>query len=70
MRDQLELMRLRNKSPAFRGQLEVHHSEEHRLHLSWKHDACIATLEADLRDHSFSIRHKGDDCEEYRTTYR
>ena len=70
VRDQLELMRLRNKSPAFRGQLEVHNSEEHRLHLSWKNDACIATLEADLRDHSFSIRHKGDGCEEYRTTYR
>ena len=70
VRDQLELMRLRNKSPAFRGQLEVHHSEEHRLHLSWKHDACVATLEADLRDHSFSIRHKGDDWAEYRTTYR
>ena len=27
-------------------------------------------LEADLRDHSFSIRHKGDECDEYRTTYR
>jgi sucrose phosphorylase len=70
VRDQLELMRLRNKSPAFRGELEVHNAEAHRLHLTWKHHACTATLDADLRDHSFSIRHKGDACEEYLTTYR
>ncbi len=70
VRDQLELMRLRNKSPAFGGELEIHSSEVHHLHLTWKHDACIATLNADLRDHSFSITHKGDACEEYVTTYR
>jgi sucrose phosphorylase len=70
VRDQLELMRLRNTSPAFQGELEIHNSEEHRLHLTWTHHGCIATLDADLSDHSFSIRHKGDACEEYVTTYR
>ncbi len=70
VRDQLELMRLRNKSPAFAGELEIHDSEEHRLHLTWKHHGCIATLNADLRDYGFSVTHKGEACEEYVTSYR
>jgi len=70
VRDQLELMRLRNKSPAFDGELEIHRSEEHRLHLTWKHDGCIATLNADLRNYGFSVTHKGEACEEYVTSYR
>jgi sucrose phosphorylase len=70
VRDQLELMRLRNTSPAFEGELEVHNSDVHRLHLTWINHACAATLNADLRDHSFSITHRGDACEEYVTTYR
>jgi len=70
VRYQLEPMRLRNTAPAFDGELEIHDSEEHRLHLTWTHDACTATLDPDLRDHSFSITHKGDACEEYVTTYR
>jgi sucrose phosphorylase len=70
VRDQLELMRLRNKSPAFRGELELHDTEDHRLHMTWRRDGCTATLDADLRDHSFSIAHKGEACQEYITTYR
>jgi len=70
VRDQLELMRLRNKSPAFSGDLEVHSSDEHRLHLTWKHQACIATLNADLRSYGFSVTHQGEACEEYVTSYR
>jgi sucrose phosphorylase len=70
VRDQLELIRLRNTSHAFEGELEVHNSDVHRLHLTWINHTCTATLNADLRDHSFSITHKGDTCEEYVTTYR
>jgi sucrose phosphorylase len=70
VRDQLELMRLRNKSPAFDGELEIHSSDEHRLHMTWKHHGCIATLNADLRDYGFSVTHKGMACEEYVTSYR
>jgi sucrose phosphorylase len=70
VRDQLELMRLRNKSPAFSGELEIHESEEHRLHLTWKHHDCVATLNADLRGYGFSVTHKGEACEEYVTSYR
>jgi len=58
VRDQLELMRLRNTSPAFNGELAVGSTDEHCLHLSWNHQECVATLIADLRTYSFSITHK------------
>jgi sucrose phosphorylase len=70
VRDQLELMRLRNKSPAFQGALEIHDSDRHRLHLTWTHHGCVATLNADLRDFGFSVTHKGEACAEYVTSYR
>jgi len=70
VRDQLELMRLRNKSPAFEGDLEIHDSDEHRLHMTWTHHGCVATLNADLRDFGFSVTHKGVACAEYVTSYR
>jgi len=70
VRDQLELMRLRNKSPAFEGKLEIHDSDEHRLHITWTHHGCVATLNADLRDFGFSVTHKGMGCAEYETSYR
>jgi sucrose phosphorylase len=70
VRDQLELMRLRNKSPAFEGKLEIHDSEEHRLHMTWTNHGCVATLNADLRDFGFSVTHKGKACAEYVTSYR
>ena len=70
VRDQLELMRLRNKSPAFQGALVIHDSDRHRLHLTWTHHGCVATLNADLRDFGFSVTHKGEACAEYVTSYR
>ena len=58
VREQLEIMRLRNTSPAFEGVLTVCNTDEHRLHLTWTHEEWIATLNADLSDYSFSITHK------------
>ena len=58
VRDQLDIMRLRNTSPAFGGELTVGHTDDHRLHLTWKHQDCTATLDADLRDFGFSITHQ------------
>ncbi|MCW9012167.1 MAG: glycosidase [Gammaproteobacteria bacterium] len=57
VQDQLELLRLRNTSPAFEGELTINSTEEHRLHLSWQYQQCVASLKADLRDFSFSITH-------------
>jgi sucrose phosphorylase len=70
VRDQLELMRLRNKSPAFQGELEIHDSDDDHLHLTWKNHGCVATLNADLKGYGFSVRHKGEACAEYVTSYR
>lgn len=70
VQDQLELMRLRNTSPAFDGELTVSDTEEHRLHLTWKNPGSIATLNADLRDYNFSITHKENDSEENVMTFR
>jgi len=70
VRDQLELIKLRNTSPAFDGELTVSSTDEHRLHLTWKHQECAATLIADLRDYSFSITHKENASDENVMSYR
>lgn len=57
--DQLELIRLRNTSPAFRGELEIKNVGPHQLHLTWRHNETTATLEANLCDSSFRITHTG-----------
>ncbi len=49
VRDQLALIRLRNLSPAFKGEMQIHQTESSRLHISWKHPQATATLHADLR---------------------
>lgn len=58
VQDQLDIMRLRNTSSAFDGQLTIGDADEHHLHLTWQHQECTATLDADLRDFSFRIIHK------------
>jgi len=70
VRDQLDILRLRNTSPAFDGELTVSSTDEHRLHLNWKNQAQTATLIADLRDHSFSITHKENASDENVMSYR
>jgi sucrose phosphorylase len=69
VRDQLDLMKLRNTSPAFDGELTINSSDEHHLHMSWKHQESVATLKADLRDYSFSITHKENAGNEKEMTY-
>ena len=64
VRDQLEILRLRNTSPAFNGELTIIDTDEHQLHLSWKNQASVATLTADLRNYRFSISHTDDSGEE------
>ena len=53
--DQLDLIRFRNLSEAFAGQMEIHETEPHLLHIAWRHPQATATLRADLREHSFSV---------------
>ena len=69
VRDQLDLMKLRNTSTAFDGELTINSSDEHHLHMSWKHQESVATLKADLRDYSFNITHKENGGNEKEMTY-
>lgn len=55
VRNQLKLIQLRNTSPAFQGDFEIHPSDAHRLHLTWRHEGHQATLDADLRNSSFRV---------------
>jgi sucrose phosphorylase len=55
VKDQLELLRLRNTNPAFNGKLTVESPSEHTLNLSWKNADSSATLVADLKTHDFQI---------------
>jgi sucrose phosphorylase len=64
VRDQLELMRLRNNSPAFDGALEIGDGPASKLEMAWRNGACRAILQADLTNHSFQIRQSGVDGEE------
>lgn len=53
--DQLELIRLRNTSAAFDGDMEIIDSEPHLLHIAWRHPQASARLLANLADHSFTV---------------
>jgi sucrose phosphorylase len=55
VRDQLELIRLRNTSPAFNGEMTVVDSEPWCLHINWQHADASASLQANLRDHDFTV---------------
>jgi len=61
VQDQLVMMKFRNTSPVFDGELTLGSTEEHYLALTWKHQKNEATLNANLRDFSFSITHKVND---------
>jgi sucrose phosphorylase len=53
--DQLEMIRLRNTSPAFNGKLEIGDTDENELHLTWKNGNTTASLQADLHNYRFRI---------------
>ena len=70
VRDQLELIKLRNSSSAFYGELEIHDSAEHVLQLTWTNGACTASLNADLLEFSFSVTHRDEAGKETLLSYR
>jgi sucrose phosphorylase len=52
---QLALIRLRNTSPAFDGELHLPESEPHQLQIGWRNGSSKLVLKADLRTHEFEI---------------
>ena len=69
VRDQLEIIRLRNTSPAFGGELTISNTDEHCLDLTWQCQGHMATLSADLRDLGFTITHKNNAGDENVMSY-
>ena len=53
--NQLDLIRLRNTSPAFQGEMKLLQCESDELHISWQHPDATLTLKANLRDHDFAV---------------
>jgi sucrose phosphorylase len=53
--DQLELIRLRNTSKAFQGEMKILKSQPHELHISWQHPEVSLTLKANLSEHDFTV---------------
>ncbi|BAN03569.1 putative sucrose phosphorylase [Ilumatobacter coccineus YM16-304] len=58
--DQLEMIRLRNASPAFDGRFEVVPTDDTRLQLRWQNGSTVALLDADLATERFTITHEHD----------
>jgi sucrose phosphorylase len=54
---QLELIRLRNISPAFQGDCRIDPGAENELKIRWENGAFSAVLRADLKNHGFSVEH-------------
>jgi len=57
VQDQLQLIKLRNNSQAFYGELTVRDTPEQRLEMRWENGQAQATLRADLLDCSFVVTH-------------
>ena len=58
VKDQIDMIRLRNTSAAFHGEFELALEEPHRLNISWRKGDCSAVLQADLRSLDFTIEHQ------------
>jgi len=70
VQDQLQLIKLRNSSKAFYGELELGNTEEQSLEMTWTNGNSTATLQANLLDFGFTITHKDDSGEESLMSYR
>ncbi|TMM30512.1 glycosidase [Polaribacter aestuariivivens] len=55
VKNQLQLMRLRNTSNAFLGTLKIENSNENELHIIWKNNNEFAELKANLTSYSFTV---------------
>jgi sucrose phosphorylase len=56
---QLELLKLRNCSPAFTGTLRLRVPAESELEFEWKHPTHSVLLRANLKTHNFVLHHTG-----------
>ena len=62
--DQLRLIKLRNTSSAFNGELIISDTEKHKIHLTWKKKKSRAKLNAELKTLNFIIKHSDSSGDE------
>lgn len=60
VRQQCDLIRLRNSHPAFQGSFTLADTADHIFQVEWRHGADVATLRVDLRARSATIQCTGD----------
>jgi sucrose phosphorylase len=70
VQDQLQLIKLRNSSEAFYGELELGNTEEQSLEMTWTNGNSTATLQANLLDFGFTVTHNDDSGEDTLMSYR
>ena len=70
VQDQLQLIKLRNNSPAFCGELNIADTAEDRLEMTWSNGGSRATLQANLLDFSFTVNHVDESGAEAALSYR
>jgi sucrose phosphorylase len=63
VKDQIELIRLRNTSPAFNGEMKIIDTEPQLLHIRWQHPDAAVTLRANLETYGFTISCDHGDAE-------
>jgi len=69
VRDQIKLIRLRNTSPAFTGEIQIIDTEPQLLHIHWQHPDATATLKANLGTHGFSVSYDDGSGEKVLMSY-
>ena len=57
---QLDLIRLRNRSSAFDGEMVLFETPSHELRIGWRNGDAQLHLHADLRNHSFVVETGGE----------
>jgi sucrose phosphorylase len=69
VKDQLRLIKLRNSSEAFCGELTIGDTDKNRLEMTWTNGNSMARLQADLLGFGFTIEHRDEKGEESLLSY-
>ncbi|GAA4816208.1 glycosidase [Litoribaculum gwangyangense] len=59
--NQLKLMRLRNTSKAFLGDMVINEAQDYEINISWKFNEDFAQLNANLKTFAFTIKYSDSD---------
>jgi sucrose phosphorylase len=69
VKDQLRLIKLRNSSEAFYGELAIGDTDKNQLEMTWTNGNSMARLRADLLGFGFTIEHRDENGKESLLSY-